>query len=230
MQPATPPRSRTAIVVLVLTTLLQVVPTQAQSLLEVLLSPFLNLAASSTCSTIQDIFFNSSEAAIECECDASFTLIDGIEVGVLCGNANEICLLQNSFCGTSTFSVDYGIRTGLGSGEACLKFDTLIPGLPPALVNLINIPELCIKGTADRGLRFGECSVTIGDTECQECTVCSSGLDVTFDCSNANLNPIGSGVLKIPGPKVTQCLGIGLVPGLGARESSVRAFGTPGTN
>jgi hypothetical protein len=224
-------RSRTTILVLVLTALLQVVvPVQGQSLLEVLLAPFLNLAASSTCSTIQDIFFNNSLSALECECEASFTLVDGIEVGVLCGNAKEVCLLQNSFCGTSTFSVDYGIRTGLGSGEACLKFDTLTPGLPPALVNLINIPELCIKGTADRGLRFGSCSVTVGGTECQECTVCSSGLDVTFDCSNVNLNPIGSGALKIPGPKVTQCLGIGLVPGLGARESSVRAFGTPETN
>jgi hypothetical protein len=223
-------RSRTTILVLVLTALLKVVPVQAQSLLEVLLSPFLNLAASSTCSTIQGIFFNSSLSALECECDASFTLVDGIEVGVLCGNAKEVCLLQNSFCGTSTFSVDYGIRTGLGSGEACLEFDALLPGLPPALVDLINIPKLCIKGTTNRGLRFETCSVTVGDAKCQDCTVCSSGLDVTFDCSNVNLNPIGSGALKIPGPKITQCLGIGLVPGLGARESSVRAFGTPGTN
>jgi hypothetical protein len=51
-----------------------------------------------------------------------------------------------------------------------------------------------------------------GDS-CTSCTVCANKIDVTFDCSNRSINPLGATGSFIAGPKVTTCIGLGLLLG-----------------
>lgn len=61
-------------------------------------------------------------------------------------------------------------------------------------------------------LKLDTCTfnVTYGDEICNSCTICTSGRDITFDCSNINLNPLNIGP-KIPGIEINQCIGLTLL-------------------
>lgn len=197
-------------------------------ILDVLLAPIINLLAQRTCTSVQSIFVEPGSETFDCECEGLFSMDTGAQTNIFCSLRSPICLLEETFCGTTSFEGKYGWRTGIASGEACLEIDAGFPGFPE-LSDLVAIPPLCIEAQTSKtsGLKFETCNVTIGGTACRNCVVCSTGVDVTFDCSNVNLSPIDTTIFDftIPGPKVQQCVGIGLIPSIRSAANSVAVFG-----
>lgn len=91
-----------------------------------------------------------------------------------------------------------------------------------ALNGLTKIPELCISATPKPNslLKFDTCTATLGGTVCNSCQVCESGLDATFDCSNANF------LFNIP-LVVKECVGLGVLTNLDAAANSLPPIGFP---
>jgi hypothetical protein len=116
----------------------------------------------------------------------------------------------DKFCasGTIDFELAAGvfIPTGLNSNvTACFDVKS---GFPEGIVKLDN--EICFE-FATKGLGFDVCTVTIGTNTCQECTVCDSGTDFKFNCTNIDLETENADV-NIPGPVIETCIGLSAIP------------------
>jgi hypothetical protein len=93
------------------------------------------------------------------------------------------------------------------SATACLQFTT---GFPPPLTNLTGFDTFCVTGVPGPGFKLKSCSVKIGTTQCESCTVCSSGVDIKFNCTNVDVGGAVPGF--VPGPDVQTCVGLSLIP------------------
>ena len=147
-----------------------------------------------------------------CTCDLDYQgVFRGFEGDVNCVTTSTRCLVQpDLFCasGTIDFELAAGlfVDTGLNSNiTACFDVKS---GFPDGIVELDN--EVCFE-FATKGLAFDACTVTIGTNTCQECTICESGVDFKFNCTNVDLETANADV-TIPGPATATCLGLSAVP------------------
>lgn len=150
--------------------------------------------------------------AADCECDLSYQgIFRGFTGGVDCVTTKDQCLQPpGEFCasGNITFDLAAGlfIETGLKSNiTACFDVDEETSPIPvPG-----GIGAICAKFST-AGLALDKCSITIGTESCGNCTVCQSGTDFKFDCSNIDLEK-NSAIVTIPGPKTETCIGLSAV-------------------
>jgi hypothetical protein len=134
-------------------------------------TPLLNVAAQTTCDTVQSIL-DVPKVLLECKCTASLTLTGGVTTRAVCALKSPVCIVSDRFCGKTEFD-RYGLRTGLQSGEACLEITSGL-GIP-AWSDIVDFPELCITGTRNRGSGgFRTCNVTFAGDACRACSVCPS--------------------------------------------------------
>ena len=173
-----------------------------------LLGPLLNTAASTACATGQQAL----GLATTTTCTCVGQLASGkITAQLDCKLKNDICLNGTKFCGQTEVSADFGagIRGGTGlsaSAKACFNVTS---GFPPQVISLPG--AICITAVPGPGLKLKSCSVDIGTTPCESCTVCSSGVDIKFNCTNVDVG--GSFVpFFVPGPNVQTCVGLSLIP------------------
>lgn len=152
------------------------------------------------------------EDSFTCECDLDYAgLFRGLTGGVACTTTEERCLVPpDSFCaaGTIDFELAAGlfVDTGFNSNiTACFDVES---GFPDGLVELDN--NICFE-FATKGLAFDACTVTIGTATCKECTICPTGVDFKFDCSNVDLES-KSAEITINGPAITDCIGLSAIP------------------
>jgi hypothetical protein len=178
------------------------------NLLNTLLGPLLNTAASTACAAGQQALGLATTTT--CTCDGQ--LMGGkITAQLDCKLTTPICLNGTKLCGQTEVSADFGagIRGGTGlsaSAKACL---TVTSGFP---LQIISLPgPICVTGVPGPGFKLKSCSVDIGTTPCQSCTVCNSGVDIKFNCTNVNLYT-GNLPLSVPGPNVQTCVGLSLIP------------------
>jgi hypothetical protein len=93
---------------------------------------------------------------------------------------------------------------------SCSKFN--IPGILD-WDNEYNIPEFCIEAIGrGKDLQLASCVASINDNDCTSCEICPNNLDIVFNYSNVNINPLGAGQF-IPGPFPTKCIGLGFLLG-----------------
>ena len=184
-----------------------------------LLNPFIDSLARSTCQYIQSTAINGDEPLTEyvnCDCSAAFNTVNGMVVNTFCALTEAVCLdpTEKVFCGTTNIEADYRRRTNKLKTTACLEIDTgltiEIDGQPP------QIPEICLAAQstvlAQRNIfRIDTCTIRIASQKCQSCTICETGTDVKFDCSNIQLNSVFGNDAVIPGPAVDTCVGIGFI-------------------
>jgi hypothetical protein len=175
-----------------------------------LVDPVWDFLAQTTCDTVQSLIRSQGNETFNCNCEGSFSPSKGFVTEIFCALNKAICLNEQLqlYCGTTSFTAEYGLRTGFTKAEACIGIES---GLP---IDLGSIPQLCIEAIPKRNtmLQFESCSITVDDEKCASCKICANGREVTFDCSNVDLNPLDVGNLPVvPGPTVTECVGIGLV-------------------
>ena len=183
-----------------------------------ILNPFVDVLARSTCQYLQSTAINRDEALIDyinCDCSASFTRTNGMVVNAFCALNEAICLdpTERIFCGTTNIEADFQRKTNKLKTTACLETDTglsiEIDGQSP------QIPEICLSAQstvlAQRSVfRIDTCTIRIASRKCQSCTICDSGKDLKFDCSNIQLDTL-IGNTAIPGPVLNTCVGIGFI-------------------
>lgn len=183
-----------------------------------ILNPLIDVLARSTCQYVQSTAINSDEALIDyinCDCSASFSRVNGMAVNAFCALTEAICLdpIERIFCGTTNIEADYRRKTNKLQTTACLEIDTglsiEIDGEKP------EIPEICLSAQstvlAQRNVfRIDTCTIRIASRKCQSCTICETGKDVKFDCSNIQLDTL-LGNNAIPGPVLDTCVGIGFI-------------------
>ena len=154
--------------------------------------------------------------SLDCTCNAvSLGLFQGVDGTISCTLPEPRCLLPPSlYCAEG--AIDIAIGGGLFSQtaieadiNACFQVDSGLPG------GIASIDDICFNFVPD-GLRLESCTASIGAVECQDCTICDSGVDFTFDCSNVDILP---GTFSLPGPKITTCIGLSLIP---SNATSVR--------
>lgn len=181
-------------------------------------NPFIDGVARSTCQYVQSTAINGDEALTEyinCDCTASFNRANGMVVHAFCALTEAICLdpTEKIFCGTTNIEADFRRKTNKLGTTACLEIDTglsiEIDGEQP------QIPEICLTAQstvlAQRSVfRIDTCTIRIASRRCQSCTICDTGKDLKFDCSNIQLNPL-FGNEAIPGPVLDTCVGIGFI-------------------
>ena len=115
-----------------------------------------------------------------------------------------------SFCGLATVDTEF-TQDGFETLELCFEVESYLP--PDAPVN-DDLLYICIDAVpAQRGfLEFERCNIKINDRSCNSCTMCEGNRDLTFDCTNIDINPIRGGDF-IPGPNSTACFGFGFLLG-----------------
>ena len=183
-----------------------------------ILNPVVDVFTRTTCQYLQSITVSGDEeltSIINCDCSASFSIANGMMVNTFCALSDAICLDPNDkiFCGTTSVDAEYRGKNRKLKITACLEIDTglaiELDGEQP------QIPVLCI--TAQSTLlvqrdvfRIDSCAIRIGSEKCQSCTICDSGKDVKFDCSNIRLATL-IGNNGIPGPVLDTCVGVGFI-------------------
>ena len=200
-----------------------------------IINPVIDVLARSTCQYIQSTTISSDEALtdyVNCDCSASFSITNGMVVNAFCALTEAICLdpTDRIFCGTTNLEADYRRRTNKLKTTACLEIDTglriEIDGERP------KIPEICLSAQstvlAQRNIfRIDTCTIRIASQKCQSCTICDTGKDVKFDCSNIQLDTlVGNG---IPGPVLDTCVGIGFIFHSPLLNNSIKAENTTNT-
>ena len=172
-------------------------------LLNAVLQPFVQ----GVCETTQTEL--GLDGTVDCTCDAtSRGLFQGIDGTVSCTLPEPRCLLPPSlYCADG--EIDISVAGGLFTQtaieadiNACFQVDSGLPG------GVASIDDICFNFVPS-GLQLDSCTATIGSVDCQSCTICESGVDFTFDCSNIDILP---GAFRLPGPKITTCLGLSLIP------------------
>jgi hypothetical protein len=182
-------------------------PVSGQNLFTQLLNSILSPIVDGVCDTTQTQLGLGDN--VDCACDAELKgLFKGVEGAVSCTLPEPRCLLPPSlYCATG--DIDINVSGGLFSNTAiaadikgCFQVDS---GLP---FGIANINDICFT-FVPKGLRLQSCTATIGDVQCDSCEICDSGVDFKFDCSNVDILP---GSLRLPGPKISTCLGLSLIP------------------
>jgi hypothetical protein len=159
------------------------------------------------CDDVQDAL--GLGAVFDCRCDASYKgLFQGISGMVGCALTGPArCLVPpNLYCATG--DVDATVKASLFSNAGVTSDVTasfkVLSGLPQNVTSFdINFNFM------SNGLKFSDCDVAILNTTCNDCTICASGLDFKFNCSNVDLLP-NSPLPSVPGP-VVDCIGLSLV-------------------
>jgi hypothetical protein len=150
------------------------------------------------------------DGTLDCSCVLEFKgLFQGFDGMAGCTLDEPRCLVPPSlYCATG--SIDIGVEGGFFTGteltsdiSACFEVQSGLPG------GILSLDNICFTFIPD-GLRLASCTVAIGEVECESCSICDSGIDFKFDCSNIDLLP--SPLLKVPGPKFESCLGLSLIP------------------
>lgn len=168
-----------------------------------ILGPYISLVAPGICQTgLQTL---GLAGVLDCACTGeyvNFSIVASVSCGVKAG-ASPCLVPPSSLCGDVDLDTTFTASgAGLsGSLGACLAVDS---GLP---AGLINVPKLCVDAVAPVGLGFTGCTVKLGSSNCNSCTICNAATDggyFKFDCSNLFLIP---GIL--PAPKLDTCLGFG---------------------
>ena len=149
------------------------------------------------------------DTAIDCTCNATYRgLFLGADGSIGCTLSEPRCLIPpDTYCATGEVNVTAGgglfTDTAIESDiSACFEVDSGLPG------GIASIEDLCFVFVPS-GLSLASCNASIGGVECDSCTICDSGVDFTFDCSNIDLLP---GVFTFPGPKISNCIGLSLIP------------------
>lgn len=162
-----------------------------------------------------DPLLRQIEQEFDCLCDAGIGSSTIANLKVNCTYSESLCLENELLCGTPTLSAQFNLRGESNKAEACFELE-----------NDKLFKNICINGKSDNRtpLKLNECSVHYGDELCNSCTVCESGKEVTFDCSNININPLMSNLLFVPGLKVDRCFGPGLLLSPSGDSYSVGPF------
>ena len=177
------------------------------SLFNQLLNAFLQPVTQGVCETTQTEL--GLDGTLDCTCNTTFLgLFKGIDGSIRCTLPEPRCLLPPSlYCADG--NIDISVSGGLFTQTAieaditgCFQVDSGLPG------GIASIDDICFSFVPS-GLQLESCTASIGGTECESCTICESGIDFTFDCSNIDILP---GALRLPGPKITTCLGLSLIP------------------
>jgi hypothetical protein len=172
-----------------------------------LLNAFLQPVVQGVCATTQTEL--GLDGTLDCTCNAtSLGLFKGVDGTITCSLPEPRCFLPpNLYCADGT--IDVTVAGGLFTQTAieaditgCFQVDSGLPG------GIASIDDICFNFVPS-GLSLQSCTATIGGVACQACTICDSGIDFTFDCSNIDILP---GALRLPGPKITTCLGLSLIP------------------
>jgi hypothetical protein len=162
-----------------------------------------------------DPLLKQIEQGFDCDCDTKVSRVSIVKLALNCTYPDKICLEDSSLCGTPTLNAAFSLRSGSNTGKACFELD-----------NDKLFKDICISGKSDTKspLKLSECTVSYGTERCQSCTVCESGREVTFDCSNVNVNPVFSKVVFVPGLKIDRCIGAGLLLSPNGAANSVGPF------
>ena len=187
--------------------------------------------AQSSCTAVENALYLTNVTT--CTCTGDLKPGSGITATVGCQLTNPVCLVPPYFCGKSTVAASVkvkplkGVSSLVANVTACFGIDS---GLPAGLTALGIPNSLCIMGQPSlSGLGLASCSIELGGTQCNACTICSSGVGVTFDCSNVNLAGTVLPVV-VPGPVVLNCLSLALLPtGEPGQPGEPRKPGKPGT-
>ena len=149
------------------------------------------------------------DGIVDCTCNAtSRGFFRGVDGTVSCTLPEPRCLLPPSlFCADGVIEVSVGgglfSQTALTSDiTGCFQVNG---GLPE---DLASIEEICFNFVPS-GFMLESCSATIGGVDCLSCTICESGRDFIFDCSNIDILP---GPFRLQGPRSTTCIDLSLVP------------------
>jgi hypothetical protein len=180
-------------------------------LLTAILNQLLGPVTQTACDTTQESL--GIDDTIDCTCDVSLRgIFQGFDGSMTCTLAEERCLIPPSlYCATGELGIDIGgglfSNTDIESNiDACFQVDSGLPG------GLLSIEDICFSFVPD-GLSLESCTASIGSTQCTNCTICESGVDFKFDCTNVVLIP---GILGSPpllrAPKIDTCLGLSLIP------------------
>jgi len=160
------------------------------------------------CDDAVEFLFNNS--AVECECDGSLSVTNGLEVNLHCGFQDGVCLFDGVFCGFPTVEAIISL-SGFKKFETCLSFenDPLLP---------IDTPEpFCFTGHGSGWLFDLDRCEMIMDTDSCECTVCDDddGGGFTYDCSMNTFETPNLEILDdLPGPKMPLCVSVGNIGGI----------------
>jgi hypothetical protein len=158
----------------------------------------------------------------DCKCEGEYKgLGDGFEGNVKCTLKQSPCLIPpNLFCvkGNLGAGLTFGFIGGTGFKGNLTGCFNVASGLP---ANVSSIENFCLTFIPKK-LKLGSCTAKIGAKDCTSCDICTSGTDFKFDCSNINLAT--PPFPKIPGPKITNCIGLGLVGALPLPNSTTRFF------
>jgi hypothetical protein len=165
-----------------------------------------NYIATQFCPTVQNVL--KVPAGTTCACTGDFQFGKGVMVSASCKLTNPVCIVPPNFCGLTTVDANFNAKLLRGASSlnggftACVKIDSGIPDGAPS------VGDLCVAANVDPvAKKLTSCSVTLGGTKCNSCTVCSSGLAVQFDCSNIDLLG-GNGPVVVPGPVANTCYNV----------------------
>jgi hypothetical protein len=164
---------------------------------------------------ICDPLLNQIDFGFDCTCDTSYSLTSILTGEVNCTYADSVCLENTPLCGVPSLSANFTLFGGSNYAQACFNLD-----------QDILFDNICISGKSDSSnpLTLSECNVHYGDEPCKSCTVCESGREVSFDCTNINVNSIAPKLLFIPGIKIDSCIGAGVILNLNGEADSIGPF------
>lgn len=164
---------------------------------------------------ICDPLLNQIDFGFDCTCDTSFSWTSILTGEVNCTYAESVCLDGTPLCGVPSLRANFTLLGGSNFAQACFNLE-----------QDILFENICISGKSDSSnpLSLSECNVHYGDEPCKSCTVCDSGREVSFDCTNVNVNSIAPNLVFIPGIKIDSCIGAGLVLNLVGEADSIAPF------
>ena len=131
----------------------------------------------------------------DCSCDGSFSIENGLIIGVDCAFRSPRCL--GPLCGQATVRGVLSPR-GVQDTEFCIA---ALGQEEQAL------PAICLSA---QGGGFGawgtlqSCGIMVGETPCP-CTVCEGGRSVSFDCSALTVQTPGF-LPDLTGPVIGNCV------------------------
>jgi hypothetical protein len=161
------------------------------------------------CRVVETALGLGSNSSVACLCDLTFAgLFQGFDGELQCSSTTPRCLVGNLYCATG--NIDVGVQGGLFTGSAIDSNATACfnvkSGLPSGV---LSVDDICLSFKA-KGLKLTNCTAVLGAQQCKSCTICASGVDFKFDCSNVDLAP--GPLFVVPGPKLDNCFGLSLVP------------------
>lgn len=142
---------------------------------------------------------------IDFSCTMEFCLGQGGTGGLF----SQTCVLPSY---EGTYSLLGSPKSKICNEPMVLNFNIL--GQPQA----INLPKICVLADHQRNfIRISKCQFLVGTEECT-CTVCSSGTDISIDCTKTTALGVLTPLAKF------ECIGISLIQG---RQEQVDPFVNP---